>query len=165
MQSTPNEKTAQADFKELLSATKAMTFKLATLFWLILLTLAVNHVSAQEEEGAAMMPAYAYVGIEPDIITNYAGDNAQKLGYVRITIEMMVDDPTKIPDIEHHMPLLRATAIEVIGAQPEDKIKSLTGREEIRRTLLEAFKDIMKKETGDEVMRNIIFTKFLRQGG
>lgn len=164
MQSTFNEKTAQADFKELLSATKAMTFKLATLFWLILLTLTVNHASAQEE-GTAIMPAYAYVGIEPDIITNYAGDNAKKLGYVRITIEMMVDDPTKIPDIEHHMPLLRATAIEVIGAQPEDKIKSLTGREEIRRTLLDAFKDIMKKETGDEVMRNIIFTKFLRQGG
>ena len=63
MQSTFNEKTAQADFKELLSATKAMTFKLATLFWLILLTLTVNHASAQEE-GTAIMPAYAYVGIE-----------------------------------------------------------------------------------------------------
>lgn len=166
MQSTASDKTTPTSYIELLQNTKAMTFKLATLFWLILLALTVNHASAQDEADATpMMPAYAYVGIEPDIITNYAGDNAKKLGYVRITIEMMVDDPTKIPDIEHHMPLLRATAIEVIGAQPEDKIKSLTGREDIRRTLLQAFKDIMKKETGDEVMKNIIFTKFLRQGG
>ncbi|MFT6412428.1 MAG: flagellar FliL protein, partial [Glaciecola sp.] len=59
----------------------------------------------------------------------------------------------------------RATAIEVFGAQPEDKIRSLTGREDIRRQLLQKFKDIMKRETGESVIENIIFTKYLRQGG
>lgn len=110
-------------------------------------------------------PVYAYVGLEPDIVTNYAGDNSKKLGYVRVTIEMMVIDPSKIMDIEHHMPLLRATAIEVFGAQPEDKIRSLTGREDIRRMVLQKFKDIMRRETGEDVIQNIIFTKYLRQGG
>ncbi|MFQ3248235.1 MAG: flagellar FliL protein [Glaciecola sp.] len=110
-------------------------------------------------------PQYAYVGLEPDIVTNYAGDNSKKLGYVRVTIEMMVQDPSKIVDVEHHMPLLRATAIEVFGAQPEDKIRSLTGREDIRRMVLQKFKDIMKRETGEDVIENIIFTKYLRQGG
>jgi flagellar FliL protein len=108
---------------------------------------------------------YAYVALEPDIVTNYAGDNSKKLGYVRVTIEMMVADPAKIMDVEHHMPLLRATAIEVLGAQPEDKIRSLTGREDIRRIVLQRFKDIMKRETGENVIENIIFTKYLRQGG
>ena len=110
-------------------------------------------------------PSYAYVGLEPDIVTNYAGDNSKKLGYVRVTIEMMVADPSKIMSIEHHMPLLRATAIEVFGAQPEDKIRSLTGREDIRRLVLQKFRDIMKRETGEDVIENIIFTKYLRQGG
>jgi flagellar FliL protein len=117
------------------------------------------------ELGHAQQPNYAYVGLEPDIVTNYAGDNSKKLGYVRVTIEMMVADPSKIMDLEHHMPLLRATAIEVFGAQPEDKIRSLTGREDIRRQLLQKFKDIMKRETGESVIENIIFTKYLRQGG
>lgn len=108
---------------------------------------------------------YAYVGLEPDIVTNYAGDNSKKLGYVRVTIEMMVADPSKIVSIEHHMPLLRATAIEVFGAQPENKIRSLTGREDIRRLVLQKFRDIMKHETGEDVIENIIFTKYLRQGG
>jgi flagellar FliL protein len=116
---------------------------------------------AQEATG----PKYAYVGLEPDIVTNYAGDNSKKLGYVRVTIEMMVLDPSEIVNIEHHMPLLRATAIEVFGAQPEDKIRSLTGREDIRRMVLQKFKDIMKRETGEDVIENIIFTKYLRQGG
>lgn len=117
---------------------------------------------AQEE---VAKPTYAYVGLEPDIVTNYAGDNSKKLGYVRVTIEMMVADPAKIMSIEHHMPLLRATAIEVFGAQPEDKIRSLTGREDIRRLVLQKFRDIMKRETGEDVIENIIFTKYLRQGG
>jgi flagellar FliL protein len=115
--------------------------------------------------GQAQQSDYAYVGLEPDIVTNYAGDNSKKLGYVRVTIEMMVADPSRIMDVEHHMPLLRATAIEIFGTQPEDKIRSLTGREDIRRQLLQKFKDIMKRETGESVIENIIFTKYLRQGG
>jgi flagellar FliL protein len=80
--------------------------------------LAAPQLSHAQED---MRPStFAYVGLEPDIVTNYAGDNSQKLGYVRVTIEMMVADPSKIIDIEHHMPLLRATAIEVLGAQSED---------------------------------------------
>lgn len=107
----------------------------------------------------------AYIALEPDIVTNYAGDNSERLGFLRITIEMMLDDPSLIPALEHHMPLLRATAIEVIGAQPEQKIKSLTGREEMRRLILKRFRDIMTKETGEETVKDIIFTKYLRQGG
>ena len=131
---------------------------------MLLLTLAIvllttpRLVHAQQQN-------YAYVALEPDIVTNYASDNSQKLGYVLVTIEMMIADPSKIVDVEHHMPLLRATAIEVLGVQPEDKIRSLTGREDIRRVILQKFKDIMKRETGEHVIENIIFTKYLRQGG
>jgi flagellar FliL protein len=62
------------------------------------------------------------------------------------------------------MPLLRATAIEVIGAQSEQKVRSLTGREEIRRMILKRFRDIMANEVGNETVKDIIFTKYLRQG-
>ena len=136
---------------------------LLSLVLLIGFSLAMSVSAEAQEEPAG--PSYAYVGLEPDIVTNYAGDNSKKLGYVRVTIEMMVSDPSLIPEIEHHMPLLRATAIEVFGAQPEDKIRSLTGREDIRRMVLQQFRDIMKRETGEDTIENIIFTKYLRQGG
>jgi flagellar FliL protein len=77
----------------------------------------------------------------------------------------MLDEPNYIGDIEHHMPLLRAVAIEVIGAKNEQQVKSLTGREELRREILKRFRDILTKETGAEVVKDIIFTKYLRQGG
>ena len=122
-----------------------------------------SQANAQDAETDG--PSIVYIAIEPDIVTNYAGDNSERLGFLSITIEMMLDNPSLIPELEHHMPLLRATAIQVIGAQPEQKIKSLTGREEMRRLILKRFRDLLSKVTGDEVVKDIIFTKYLSQGG
>ncbi len=110
-------------------------------------------------------PNYAYLGLEPDIVTNYVGSTARKLGYVRVTVELMINDVDQLEIAEHHMPLLRATAIEIFGRQPEEKVKSLTGREDIRRAILQALKEHMKQETGGEVVKDVIFTKYLYQGG
>jgi flagellar FliL protein len=120
-------------------------------------------VNAQEEEQAG--PTYVYLAIDPPIVTNYAGDNSQKLGYLRITIEIMLDNPEYIQYVEHHMPLLRALAIEVVGGKSEQEVKSLTGREDMRRGMLKAFRDSLVKETGNQIIKDIIFTNYLRQGG
>lgn len=106
----------------------------------------------------------AYFGLEPDIVTNYLGNNARKLGYVRVTIELMLESADDLEAAEHHAPLLRATAIDIFGRQPEEKVKSLTGREDIRRICLETLQQLMKKETGSEMIKEVIFTKYLYQG-
>ena len=116
--------------------------------------------SAQAQEKAN----FAYIGLEPEIVTNYISDSARKLGYVRVQVELMVYDVGQLEIAEHHMPLLRSTAIEIFGQQPAEKVKSLTGREEIRLALLKALKEHMKEETGGEVIKNVIFTKYLYQG-
>lgn len=114
---------------------------------------------------ASAQTPIAYYGLEPDIITNYLGSSARKLGYVRVTVELMLESPEDIEAAEHHAPLLRATTIDIFGRQTEEKVKSLTGREDIRRTVLENLRDLMKKETGSEMIRDVIFTKYLYQGG
>jgi flagellar FliL protein len=117
----------------------------------------VHTVHAQEKAN------YAYIGLEPEIVTNYISESARKLGYVRASVELMMD-VSQLEIAEHHMPLLRATAIEIFGQQPSEKVKSLTGREDIRRAILKALQDHMKQETGGEVIKNVIFTKYLYQG-
>lgn len=107
---------------------------------------------------------YAYYGLEPDIVTNYLGTGARKLGYVRMTVEIMLEDVSYLEAAEHHSPLLRATIIDIFGSQPEEKVKSLTGREDIRRTCMEKLRELMKKETGSEMIKDVIFTKYLYQG-
>lgn len=108
---------------------------------------------------------FAYLSLEPEIVTNYISDSAQKLGYVRVSVELMINDVGQLEIAEHHLPLLRSTTIEIFGQQPAEKVKSLTGREDIRRAILKALQEHMKQETGGEVVKNVIFTKYLYQGG
>ena len=105
-------------------------------------------------------PNVGYYGFEPDIITNYVS-NKRRIGFVRITAELMVEDVKNVPVVEHHAPLLRDAIIDILIRQPEQKVKSMTGREEIRIMILEKMKSLMEKETGSPVIKDIIFTKYL----
>lgn len=71
--------------------------------------------------GAQTNTDFAYLALEPDIVTNYVGDTSRKLGYVRVTIELMINSVDNLEVAEHHMPLLRSTTIEIFGSQPEEK--------------------------------------------
>ncbi len=103
---------------------------------------------------------YAYFGFEPDIITNYI-NNKKKLGYIRITAELMVKNVANLEAVEHHAPLLRDAIIGVLSKEPEEKIRSLTGREEVRLKCVSEIKRLLKKETGHEIIKDVLFTKYL----
>lgn len=103
---------------------------------------------------------YAYFGFEPDIVTNYIRKGAS-LGYIRLTAEIMVAGNNNLELVEHHAPLLRAAVVEIFGRQPEDKIKSLAGREEIRRVCLNTINELLTQETGQPLAADILFTKYL----
>ncbi|MCL1095346.1 flagellar basal body-associated protein FliL [Shewanella kaireitica] len=103
---------------------------------------------------------YAYYGFEPEIVTNYIS-NRNKLGYVRISVELMVKKPEDLVSLERHDPLLRAAIVEILGNQTEDKVKSLTGKEEIRRECYKMVNRLLEQETGKELVVNLLFTKYL----
>jgi flagellar FliL protein len=129
--------------------------------WLLasLLTLLGYHSVVFGQDAARKN--YAYFSLEPDIVTNYLSSSAKKLGFVRVTIELMLEDADFLEAAEHHSPLLRAATLEVFGSQTEEKVKSLTGREDIKRSCLERLQALMLKETGSEMVKEVIFTKYL----
>jgi len=103
---------------------------------------------------------YAYFGFEPDIITNYVAVK-KKMGYVRLTVELMLEDANSLEVVEHHAPLLRDAIINIIGQQPEAKIKSINGRYEIQRLCEEKVKNLLTKETGQPLIKKLLFTQWL----
>jgi flagellar protein FliL len=104
-----------------------------------------------------------YYGFDPDIVTNYISGNRRSLGYIRVTVELMIEDKQYLPAIEHHEPLILDIIIGIFSKQPEDKIKSLTGREEIRLAILDKLQQTMKKEAGEPMIQDLLFTKYLYQ--
>ncbi|GAA5216414.1 flagellar basal body-associated protein FliL [Corallincola platygyrae] len=111
---------------------------------------------AAQAEGGNFM----YYGFEPDIITNYIS-TGKKLGFVRVTIELMVEGENNLKIMEHHAPLLRAALVDVLGRQPEERVKSLAGREEIRKLCFTTVNQLLKKETGQELAAELLFTKYI----
>jgi len=102
---------------------------------------------------------FAYYGFEPDIVTNYVAVK-KKMGYVRLTVELMVPSDN-IEIVEHHSPLLRDAIIDIIGKQPEEKIKSIKGRSEIQLKCEEKVKALLTKETGKPLIKKLLFTQWL----
>lgn len=107
-----------------------------------------------------VVDTYAYYGFTPDIVTNYIS-NRKKLGFVKISVELMVQAPEDLVVLQHHDPLLRAAILEILGAQTEDKVKSLVGKEEIRRECYEAVNRLLQQEVGKPLVVNMLFTKYL----
>ncbi|MFD2167352.1 flagellar basal body-associated protein FliL [Thalassotalea euphylliae] len=103
---------------------------------------------------------YVYYGFQPDIVTNYVAVK-KKMGYVRLTVELMVEGSNNLEVVEHHAPLLRDAIIDIIGQQSEDKIKSINGRHEIQRMCEERVQDLLKAETGQTLIKKLMFTQWL----
>jgi len=135
-----------------------------TLFGLILL-LFVPVVFAQDPAPAAApaQPKVVYHGFDPDIVTNYVTDGQKSLGYVRVTMELMIKDEKFLPMIEHHEPLILDAIVGVFGKEMDTTIKSLQGREEVRMKILQKVNELLKKETGSELVQDVLFTKYLYQ--
>lgn len=134
--------------------------KLASLLLIASMSMVSIGAYAEDEETEEIVDTYAYYGFEPDLITNYIS-NGKKLGFVRIGIELMVKDPDDLLALEHHDPLLRAAILEIMGSQTADKVKSLTGREEIRRECYDTVNRLIEQETGKPMIVNLLFTKYL----
>ena len=93
-------------------------------------------------------------------MTNYVATK-KKLGYVRISVELMIDGSGNLEAVEHHSPLLRDAIITIIGAQTEDKVKSIKGRSEIQLKCEERVKELLIQETGEPLIKKLLFTQWL----
>lgn len=134
---------------------------------LLLLFLPVT-LWAEAEKGksaAATGPGseYAYFQLEPDIITNYLNEERKHLGYIRVTVELMVEKSEYLPLVQHHSPLLRDAIIRILGEQDIKQIKSIDGREAIRVYCLEVANNLMIQEEGKKMFKDLLFTKYLYQ--
>ncbi|WP_286295049.1 flagellar basal body-associated protein FliL [Vibrio apostichopi] len=113
---------------------------------------------AEEESG----PKLAYFTLEPDLTTNFY-TKGKNLGYIQVRLDIMVANSDDLAAIEYHQPLIRDAVIELLGKQNEETIKSLSGREDLRKSLVEHLNKILLPETGKTIIADLLFTKYLYQ--
>lgn len=107
-------------------------------------------------------PVISYFSLDPEIITNYITPN-NEMGYVRIKIELMVNNAADLALVQKHEPLIRDTINDVLGQETVDHIRSLKGRDLIRKECQDKVNERLRKETGKTLVRDLIFTNYLYQ--
>ena len=114
---------------------------------MLALSFIVPFHSHAEEKSA--VPQLAYFTLEPDLTTNFF-TKGNKLGYIQVRIDIMVANAADLPVVEQHQPLIRDAVVELLGKQTEDTIKSLAGREDLRKSLV-------NRLNNSPINNNIIF--------
>ncbi|EJL6399867.1 flagellar basal body-associated protein FliL [Vibrio navarrensis] len=127
---------------------------------ILALSVLVSLPTLAEEEKAG--PKLAYFTLEPDLTTNFY-TKGKKLGYVQVRIDVMVMSSEDLALVERHQPLIRDAVVEMLGQQTEETVKSLAGREDLRKNLVAHLNEILLPETGKTVIADLLFTKYLYQ--
>ena len=91
------------------------------ILFLLMLTSCLSPLTslAQEGggEGAAQPTGIGYYSLDPEFITNFLSEGPT-LGYVRVKVDLMVDNAADIELLKRHDPLLRDAINTRLGAQP-----------------------------------------------
>ncbi|MFT6987358.1 MAG: flagellar FliL protein [Psychromonas sp.] len=132
------------------------------LFCVLCFSLFSTTLFADEEVTEEIKDDYQYFLIEPDIITNYIKPG-KRIGFVRVTVELMVISKANYAVLENHEPLIRDKIITIFGEQNEDMVKSVTDRDNIRQRCLVEINDLLYAETGTKPVEALLFTKYLYQ--
>ncbi|MGM0906399.1 MAG: flagellar basal body-associated protein FliL [Pseudomonadota bacterium] len=130
----------------------------------LLITVVVSIFLWCSSVSSASAQDVSYYGFEPDITTNYLKEgNDYRLGFIRVAIEVMVPDPSYISVVEHHAPLLRNAFVSILSTATERQVRTMTGRDQLRLKCVERAQELMQQETGNPVIRDVIFTKYIYQ--
>ena len=136
----------------------------------LLLALLFAPFSAWSSEGGeggeggekAQPVGIGYYTLDPEFITNYQTEGPI-LGYVRVKVDLMVDNAGDIALLKKHEPLLRDTIVTLLGNQVLEQVRSQQGREALRDSCKKAVIALLTKEEGRPVIRDLLFTNYLYQ--
>lgn len=118
-------------------------------------------VFAEDEESEKLAEEVRYVELKPPFVTNYGGPG--KLKYVKAEVSLRVDSQLAFRAVNNHIPFLRHTIIMVLSQQTDESVTTMEGKEQIRLQALSELQEIMKKEEGEVMIEDLLFSSFFVQ--
>lgn len=130
----------------------------------VLLALIAAPLQAQDEEGepAEAAPVSRYVDLKPAFVVNYGGPGS--LRYLKTGITLRIAGGEKGQGgIRHHMPYIRHSLVMLLTKASDEDISSMEGRELLRADALEAVREILMQEEGEQYVQDLLFSSFVVQ--
>lgn len=113
------------------------------------------------EKEAPANPKPQFYKLKPAIVVNVPA--IDKTRYLQIDVELMARKGTNVETIEAYGPLIRNDLIALFSNEKYEDIATAEGKEQLRKKALEVVQKIMKKNTGDAAVEQVLFTNFVSQ--
>ncbi len=124
------------------------------LFCLIMLP---GILSAKE----ASTNATRYIALEPPLVINV--DDNGSIRFLQVAAQVSVKTPDADGLLEHHDPAIRDALIMLLSGKQVSEIRTVKGKERLRKQARSEIRKIMKKQTGESVIDAVYFTSFIIQ--
>jgi len=121
----------------------------------------VHAEAAKSEKEAPANPKPQFYKLKPAIVVNVPA--IDKTRYLQVDVELMARKGTSVETIEAYGPLIRNDLITLFSNEKYEDIATAEGKEQLRKKALEAVQRIMKKNTGDVGVDQVLFTNFVSQ--
>ncbi len=119
---------------------------------------ASTQLKAEEEDKEPLR----YFKINPNILTTYQ-TTGKKMKYIVVQVQIVVRGEKNYDLIELHMPLLQDALTDFFNRQDKSTIEDLKQRETLRQQATERVSQVIEEETGEDIVKNVIFTQYIFQ--
>lgn len=99
--------------------------------------------------------------LRPVMVVNIP--SADKTRYLQVDVELMARNSSALENIETYAPIIRNDLIILFSTQRYEDLLTLEGKEQLRKKALETVQKIMKQNTGDPTVEQVLFTNFVSQ--
>jgi flagellar FliL protein len=133
------------------------------------LSLAGARAADEEEEGSgdaeetAERKGTSYLKLSNDMVVNYGDPSLGRLRYLKFAVNVRVEHSDVGSIVGYHQPALLDALIILFSSQPDARVNSAAGKEEIRQLALIELRRIMKREEGEEYIEDLLFVRFVVQ--
>lgn len=124
------------------------------------LMLMASPLPAQDAEEAASVGGQ-YVDLQPEFVLNYGLDG--RLRYLRLEVTLLLNDAEGATEANHHAPALRHVVVMNVSNTARNDLQTTAGRQALRQRLLDDMQSLMADETGEPVVREILFSNLVLQ--
>ena len=102
-----------------------------------------------------------YYLIEPPVVVNIY--DPKRIKFIQVDTQVKVEDASVIKSIEKHKPAIRHSMLMLLSSQNLKDMKSVKGKEKLRKEALLAIQKVLKENTGKEGVSELYFTGFIIQ--
>lgn len=119
-----------------------------------------NSDEAEETEEVAKVTPYFYKFLPPFVVNL---PTKGRVKFLQIEVEVMATEKEVLSDVESLAPLIKNDLLQLFSNQKFEDMMKPQKREELRAQALKVVNDVLKENTGNNDVKQVLFTSFIAQ--